>query len=232
MERILQCILKRLGFGYSTEPCVVDAASNGSFTIFWCPLQNFLIAIGICLFCWVLVYFISIFGNKTIERSSREFIWVGIAMIILFIAYYGMVSPELFKIAPLVQNKKYAQSKLSSKDLEALKLRLEQLMEEKKPYLNRKLLKTELAEMLGISSPEMARLLNESIGMNFFEYINYHRIKEFVALAQTEQAQQLTFFGLAQEAGFNSKTTFNKSFKKLMGSSPKEYFENQGNEAA
>ena len=65
--------------------------------------------------------------------------------------------------------------------------------------------------------------------MNFFEYVNYYRIKEFVELAKTDKAKTLTFFGLAQEAGFNSKTTFNKSFKKLMGSSPKEYLLNLGN---
>ncbi|WP_432264962.1 AraC family transcriptional regulator [Croceitalea rosinachiae] len=33
-------------------------------------------------------------------------------------------------------------------------------------------------------------------------------------------------FVLEQEAGFNSKTTFNKSFKNLMGTSPSRYFEN------
>ena len=91
--------------------------------------------------------------------------------------------------------------------------------------LNNKLLKTELAQMLGVNNPELARLLNENIGMNFFEYVNYYRIKEFVFLAKTEKAKQLTFFGLAQEAGFNSKTTFNKSFKKLMGVSPSAYFD-------
>ncbi len=123
--------------------------------------------------------------------------------------------------------KKYTQSKLSKSDLDHLQTKLDQLMVEKKPYLNRKLLKAELADMLGVSSPEIARLLNENIGMNFFEYINYHRIKEFVELAKTDNAKNLTFFGLAQEAGFNSKTTFNKSFKKLMGASPKEYFTSQ-----
>ena len=85
-------------------------------------------------------------------------------------------------------------------------------------------MKADLAEMLGVNNPEVARLLNESIGMNFFEYVNYHRIREFVELAKTERAKNLTFFGIAQEAGFNSKTTFNKSFKKLMGTSPREYF--------
>ena len=186
--------------------------------------QNFLIAIGMCLLCWLTAYFVSIFGYELFERSARHSIWLGIAFIIFFIAYYGMKEPDLYKIAPIVNTKKYAQSKLSKADLDHLKTRLDQLMEEKKPYLNRKLLKADLAEMLGVNNPEIARLLNEKIGMNFFEYVNYYRIREFVELAKTDKAKNLTFFGIAQEAGFNSKTTFNKSFKKLMGVSPKEYF--------
>lgn len=188
--------------------------------------QYFLISIGFCLLCWVTIYFISIFGNdKMIERSSRQFIWLSIAFIILFIAYYSMKEPDLFKITGLIPSpKKYIQSKLSQSDLDNLKNKLEQLMIDKKPYLNRKLLKTELADMLGVSNPEIARLLNESIGMNFFEFVNYYRIKEFVELSKTDKAKNLTFFGIAQDAGFNSKTTFNKSFKELMGTSPKEYF--------
>lgn len=135
-----------------------------------------------------------------------------------------MLQPEVLRSIPEVKTKKYQQSKLSFKDMERLKLQLDKLMLEKKPYLNNKLLKTELAELLGVNSPELARLLNENVGMNFFEYVNYYRIKEFVNLAKTEKGKQLTFYGLAQEAGFNSKTTFNKSFKKLMGVSPSVYF--------
>lgn len=191
--------------------------------------QSFLIAIGLCLLCWITVWLISLFGDPMTERASREVIWLSIAFIILFIAYYGIKAPELFRVGELVATKKYAQSKLSHNELEQLKTKLETLMLEKKPYLNRKLLKADLAEMLGVSNPEVARLLNESIGMNFFEYVNYYRIKEFVELARTDRAKNLTFFGLAQEAGFNSKTTFNKSFKKLMGTSPKEYFINKTN---
>ncbi|MEO9869070.1 AraC family transcriptional regulator [Ekhidna sp.] len=186
--------------------------------------RNFLIAIGICLAFWVIVYFVSMFGFEKLEINARNYIWTSIALIILFITYYTMKEPELFKVTEHISPKKYIQSKLSTRDLDKLKVKLDQLMEEKKPYLNRNLMKADLAEMLGVNNPEVARLLNERIGMNFFEYVNYHRIKEFVELAKTDRAKNLTFFGLAQEAGFNSKTTFNKSFKKLMGTSPREYF--------
>lgn len=190
-------------------------------------LFNFHVVIGIGLLVWTTLYVISIIGYDRTERDARPIIWLAMAFAILFIAYYGLLAPQVFKISVIEKNQKYAQSKLTAEDLDKLKDQLNQLMVDKKPYLNNKLLKAELAEMLGTSNPELARLLNENIGMNFFEYVNYYRIKEFVALANTEKAQQLTFFGLAQEAGFNSKTTFNKSFKKLMGTSPTEYFNNQ-----
>lgn len=185
---------------------------------------NFLIAIGVCLLVWTGIYITSLLGNDTMERDTRKFIWLGIAFIILFIAYYGMIAPDLYRIQSFNLTQKYSQSKLSYADLDTLKAQLEQMMTAKKPYLNNKLMKAELAAMLGVSNPELARLLNERIGMNFFEFVNYYRIKEFISLAKTEKAKELTFFGLAQEAGFNSKTTFNKAFKSLMGTSPSAYF--------
>lgn len=195
-----------------------------SYTIKTQFFLNFLIGIGACLIIWIGVYLMSLFGPETIEREARQFIWMGITFIILFIAYYGMIAPDLFEIQSLNLSQKYSQSKLTYKDLDQLKTELEKMMTAKKPYLNSRLMKAELATMLGISNPELARLLNERIGMNFFDFVNYYRIKEFIALAKTDKTKEFTFFGLAQEAGFNSKTTFNKSFKNLMGASPSAYF--------
>lgn len=187
-------------------------------------IVNFLGVISACLFFWIIIYFFNLFGFEGLEYAVRPYIWILLVFIILFITYYGMASPNVMKVLPEIELKKYTQSKLSTEDLDRLKKQLDQIMIDKKPYLNSKLLKSELAQMLGVNDPELARLLNEKIGMNFFEYVNYYRIKEFIALAKTDMAKQLTFFGLAQEAGFNSKTTFNKSFKKLMGDSPSAYF--------
>ncbi len=187
-------------------------------------IYRFLIVTGCCMLVWLVLFVTSLLGYSMIERNARPYIWIILTFVILFITYYMMLKPEVLRSIPLIKEKKYHQSKLSIQDLDQLKLQLEKIMLEKKPYLNSKLLKTELAQMLGVHSPELSRLLNENIGMNFFEYVNYYRIKEFVQLAKTEKGKQLTFFGLAQEAGFNSKTTFNKSFKSLMGVSPSAYF--------
>lgn len=194
-----------------------------SFSVKLIFLRNFLLAIGACLLVWLSIYLLSLFAIDGIERKLRPFIWTTIVMIILFITYYQMLYPQVLQYSRLIAKAKYVQSKFSAKDLDQLKFELEQIMENKKPFLNQKLLKAELAVLLGISNPELARLLNERIGMNFFEYVNYYRIQEFIRLSKTEEAKQYTFFALAQEAGFNSKATFNKSFKKIMGCSPTAY---------
>jgi AraC-like DNA-binding protein len=189
----------------------------------------FLLAVGGCLFTWLTFYAVSIFNGQFIPRPTTQLIWLCLGLLILFLAYFGIRQPDLYRrFVPVSPPVKYAQSRLSPQELEALKVSLDELMLEKKPYLNRKLLKAELADLLGVSNPELARLLNEKIGMNFFEYVNYFRIKEFVDLAKTERAKELTLFGLAQEAGFNSKTTFNKAFRELMGTSPGAYFRTEG----
>ncbi len=190
-------------------------------------INNLLLVIGISLGIWLVLYTTSFLGFDRLERNARPYIWIVLTLIVLFITYYSMLYPEVLRVIPNLKKQKYALSKLSMKDMDALKNKLDQLMLEKKPHLNSKLLKTELAEMLGVNNPELARLLNENIGMNFFEYVNYYRIQEFIHLAKTDTTKQFTFYGLAQEAGFNSKTTFNKSFKNLIGTSPSEYFESK-----
>lgn len=190
--------------------------------------SSFLSCIGGCLLCWTGMYVMGLFDSYWITRTSWQLVWFSLAILILFITYHGIQDPELYRIQiPVEAPHKYAKSRYSQAELDELKQQLDALMISKKPYLNRKLLKSELAELLGVSNPELARLLNERIGMSFFEYINYFRIKELIALAETKKAKELTLFGLAQEAGFNSKTTFNKSFKEIMGTTPSVYFNAQ-----
>lgn len=131
-------------------------------------ISNFLILTGICLFIWTVLYLTSLFGFDMIERNARPYIWIVLTIVILFITYYVMISPQVLRIVPEMKAPKYAQSKLTIADLDRLKTQLDDLMLSKKPFLNNKLLKTELAQMLGVNNPELARLLNENIGMNFF----------------------------------------------------------------
>jgi len=194
------------------------------------PKNRFLInlhwVIGLCFITWLVLFLVSLFSIPALERDFRNIIWLALSFVVMFIAFYAMVHPQVFQAEEMSKMLKYQQSKLSTKDLDSLKQRLDDIMLEKKPFLNNKLMKVELAELMGISSPDLARVLNEGVGMNFFEYVNYYRIKAFIELAKSDQAQRMTLFALAQDVGFNSKSTFNAAFKKLTGTTPTAYFRN------
>jgi AraC-like DNA-binding protein len=106
--------------------------------------------------------------------------------------------------------------------------KLNVLMLEIKPYKKADLTVSDLAELLGTRSHILSRVINDNFDKNFRDFVNTYRIEEFIALANTKEYKHYTFLALAQEVGFNSKSTFNLAFKKLMNQSPREYFKSRG----
>jgi AraC-like DNA-binding protein len=58
---------------------------------------------------------------------------------------------------------------------------------------------------------------------NFYQLINGYRVEESKRLLVDEQLLHLNILAIGFEAGFNSKTTFNTTFKNQTGMSPLEY---------
>jgi AraC-like DNA-binding protein len=84
-----------------------------------------------------------------------------------------------------------------------------------------------LAEQVEIHPNKLSWLLNEKLGKNFNEFINFYRIEYFKKLALNSENSHISLIGLAYESGFNSKTVFNTYFKKETGMTPKEYLKSQ-----
>lgn len=57
----------------------------------------------------------------------------------------------------------------------------------------------------------------------FNDYINGYRVEEYLQKIATPQYQHLTLLAVAFECGFNSKTTFNRAFKKMTGKAPSAF---------
>jgi len=64
--------------------------------------------------------------------------------------------------------------------------------------------------------------LNTGFGENFYAFVNRYRVEEAKQLLTT-RVKALSMLGIAYEAGFRSKTTFNNAFKKHTGLSPSQY---------
>jgi len=122
-------------------------------------------------------------------------------------------------------NKKYS-SLLKIQEIPKWKKLLMDYMKTNKPYLDSELTLPQLAHEIGMPRNKLSYLINEHLGMNFFEFINYYRIEQVKKWLGETSKDNLTILGLALDAGFNSKGTFNTSFKKYTGLTPSQYKKN------
>ena len=90
-------------------------------------------------------------------------------------------------------------------------------------YLQADLNLQELAQHLQINAVQLSATINQVFNKNFNDYINGLRIEEFIRLYKADVNQKYTLLSIALDSGFNSKATFNRAFKKIKGSSPKEF---------
>jgi AraC-like DNA-binding protein len=70
----------------------------------------------------------------------------------------------------------------------------------------------------------MSKIINECYQQNFRDFVNRYRVEEFIELARQDTNKKYTFLALANEVGFNSKSTFNVAFKKVFQQSPRDFF--------
>ncbi|WP_197286331.1 helix-turn-helix domain-containing protein [Pedobacter sp. PACM 27299] len=94
-------------------------------------------------------------------------------------------------------------------------------MTEKELFKNPNLKVSDLAKAINISSHQLSQILNESIEKNFTLFINEYRINEACKLLLSNT--NLTIEAVADEVGFNTKSTFFAAFKKNKGATPSVY---------
>jgi AraC-like DNA-binding protein len=108
-------------------------------------------------------------------------------------------------------------------DLEVWKNKVLNEVVTKKAYANPELTLTDLARLLETNTSFLSKVINTGFGQNFNDFINYYRVEEVKQQLQSETAGQLTIMSIAYDAGFNSKATFNRAFKKFTGKNPKDF---------
>ncbi|WP_170170339.1 helix-turn-helix domain-containing protein [Hymenobacter perfusus] len=95
-------------------------------------------------------------------------------------------------------------------------------MQTARPYLEPELTLGELATQLRTNTSWLSKVINSGCGQNFNDFINEYRVREAERRLRDPQFRHYTLLAVALEAGFNSKSTFNRVFKKLRGQTPSE----------
>lgn len=90
-------------------------------------------------------------------------------------------------------------------------------------YLRPQLKLGDMAEILGTNRTYLSRYLNEQLHTTFYDYVNALRLEHAVnMIMQTDYSIQ----AIASIAGFNSYSTFRRTFIAKYGKSPQEYKRN------
>ena len=115
--------------------------------------------------------------------------------------------------------------KIEILDLHEWKEKIEILMITDKMYKNPELVISDLSIKLDTHSKKVSQVINQGFNLNFNDFVNNHRIRALLDKIEKGEHSIQTLLSLALECGFNSKSTFNRAFKRATSLSPKEYIE-------
>jgi len=137
------------------------------------------------------------------------------------------LSESLEKSAPIRQLDVF-----SSKEIETIKEKLNELLEIDKIFLDDELNLTDLSDKIGISNKKLSELLNQHLNTNFYNLINDYRISEVLKKFEKGDPNKYTIVSIANDCGFQSKASFYRIFKQKTGVSPSEYIKKITKEAS
>jgi len=180
-----------------------------------------------------ILFFILADASDADIEASFVLHYVSIAALFYGVGYMGLRQSSVFTEADQQikstsnpdkkEMSKYAKSSLSNDSAEQLSEKLQTLMEEKKLYLENGLKLQDLAQRLSISTNHLSQILNSKLDMSFFDFVNAYRVKEAQRLLISTEHQHLTLLAIAFEAGFSSKSAFNRVFKEATGLTPSQF---------
>lgn len=184
---------------------------------------------------WVFV----ILGNDKLLFSI-------VVLFVIFIGYFGINQVGIFsRKVPLIDNdieihkginqsfddviikddvpSKYVKSGLNQEAALEIYELLKTRMIKEQIYVNSELTLVELAQTLDVLPNNLSQVINTFEQKNFYDYINSKRVELFIKLVAIPENKKYTILSLAYDCGFNSKSSFNKYFKKVTNQTPSEY---------
>jgi len=184
--------------------------------------------------------------------QTPQTIYLSASLFICFIGFFGVRQKAIFKpsvtyieeetpkkdTAPIAASQptavetpavriKYKGSTLTEVDALKIQEQLNVLMEQEQLYTNPELTLGEVARILQIHDAILSQVVNSKFDQNFYDYINSLRVEAFKKIVATPGSKSYTLLSIAFECGFNSKSSFNRNFRKFTGQQPSAYLKDQ-----
>jgi AraC-like DNA-binding protein len=100
---------------------------------------------------------------------------------------------------------------------------LKKYMANEEPYLDPSLTIQQLSNQINMPVRDLSILINHHMNQHFFDFVNEYRIQKAMGILKNKAKNHLTILEILYEVGFNSKSSFNTSFKKHTELTPTAY---------
>jgi AraC-like DNA-binding protein len=189
----------------------------------------------------LLVYYISFLWVVALLRLALDFydpffvrytnavLPLGATVFVYALAFLALREPqqEPADSAPAgdaaASARKYERSALTPERSDAFLKRLIDVMESEKPYTDGELTLPRLAARLSVSTHHLSQVINERLERSFSDFVNSYRVEEAKRRLADPAAGHYSLIAIAEDVGFNSKSSFNAAFKKQTGMTPSEF---------
>ena len=159
-------------------------------------------------------------------------LFLSLSVFVILIGYFGLKQKVIFTTEDIIVSDditkvqaKYSGSRINDSEALQYSEKLNSHMNLSRPYLNPDLTLPQLATEIGISTHLLSQVINEYFKLNFFDFINQYRVEAFKEKIVNSKYGNYSILGIALECGFNSKSAFNRIFKKYTGQTPSQYKE-------
>lgn len=171
----------------------------------------------------VLIVTILIFVVKLINKDDTgDHLFAAYMTVPIYLISFQVVRQSgFFKQPNLVEQQKYKSSSLSQDDQSFILEKLKSLMQLEKPFLRTNFSLPDLASQLNVSTHQLSQVINDGVGKSFFEMTAEYRVEEAKKLLK--EKSNIKVEEIAEQVGYNSKSSFNTTFKKLTGKTPSEW---------
>lgn len=190
------------------------------FEVKWWIIFNGIITLLIAVILVVKVTYIRDIGDHII------------AIFFTFLLYFSALS-ELIKpsrtILSIPPNEakedapRYLSSPMKEEKKEEIQQKLLLIMQDQKLYTDCLISLAKISRQIGEPVYMVSQVINEKLDSTFYDWIAKYRVEEAKRMLLDTKTESYTIEQIAEEVGYNSKSAFNKAFKKFTGQTPSQF---------
>ena len=220
-------------FGFYQKYILENFSSIKSISFNW--LKNLIYVVGAGVVVFLVFDLISIIRPTGNSYIFDWYAYIGLGAVVYFLSIVGY-----FNLSNTWHQLQFSSQVPEETDKEkidptpaitpeaiiadtAFQEKLKTLMTNQLLYLQPELTLHELARHLKLNPSLLSKMINTQMGQNFNDFVNEYRVNALLHKLKSGEHHTKTLLSLAYESGFNSKATFNRAFKKVIGRTPKEF---------